>query len=293
MAGGTSLTSPPLTVAVQGELGSNSELAAREYFDGSEVTIVPCRTFAALFDAVHSETAEFGMAPVDNSMGGSIHEVWELLVDTPLPIEGEIFLRISHCLISHRGTRLTDIRRIYSHPQALAQCREYLSSQQDVDVEEVYDTAGAVKMIAERRERDTAAIASAQAAADYGMEILARDLQVRQDNFTRFLVLSPKEREHGQKTLKTTAIAALDDDPHLPDLLTPLTDRHLEILKSEPHPCPNRPWKHLLYLEFPGSARDPEISAALTELQTKTKQLWTLGSYPKGRHAEPHIRIRS
>ena len=155
MAGDTSLTSPPLTVAVQGELGSNSELAAREYFDGSEVTIVPCRTFAALFDAVHSETAEFGMAPVDNSMGGSIHEVWELLVDTPLPIEGEIFLRISHCLISHRGTRLTDIRRIYSHPQALAQCREYLSSQQDVDVEEVYDTAGAVKMIAERRERET------------------------------------------------------------------------------------------------------------------------------------------
>ena len=89
------------------------------------------------------------------------------------------------------------------------------------------------------------------------------------------------------------AIDALDDAPHLPDLLTPLTDRHLEILKSEPHPCPNRPWKHLLYLEFPGSASDPEISVALTELQTKTKQLWTLGSYPEGRHAEPHIHIRS
>jgi|AP95_1055475.scaffolds.fasta_scaffold19332_1 prephenate dehydratase len=287
------MTAPQaLTVAVQGELGSNSELAAREYFTRGDVTIVSCRTFAALFDAVHGGTAEFGMAPIDNSMGGSIHEVWELLVDAPLPIEGEIYLRISHCLISHRGTRLADIRRIYSHPQALVQCSEYLRSQQDVEVEEVYDTAGAVKMIAESGEKNTAAIASAQAAADYNMEVLASDLQIRRDNFTRFLILSPTEQEH-KGDLKTTTIAALDNTaPHLPDLLTPLTDRRIEILKSELHPSRDRPWKHLLYLELDGSPRDPEISAALTQMRTKTKELWTLGSYPKGRHAEPRIHTR-
>jgi prephenate dehydratase len=280
-------------VAVQGELGSNSELAAREYFDCVELSIVPCRTFAALFDAVHNGAAEYGMAPVDNAMGGSIHEVWELMVDRPLAIDGEILLRISHCLIGRPGTRLTDIHRIYSHPQALAQCREYLRSQEGVDVEEVYDTAGAVKMIAEKDEKGTAAIASAQAASDYGMEVLAEDLQIRQDNFTRFLILSRQERQHGQTDLKTTAIAALDDpDPHLPDLLAPLNNRRIEILKAEPHPCRDRPWKHLLYLELEGNARTPPIAAALEELQGKTRELWILGSYPRGRHAEPRIHAR-
>ena len=139
----------PATVAFQGEPGAYSELAAYEFFS-ADVQIKPCASFSDLFAAVEQGNAQYGMAPVDNSLGGSIHPVWDLLASRTLPIAGEIQLRIQHCLIAHPGTRLQDVRRVYSHVQALAQCQAYLQNLEKVEQEEVYDTAGAVKIIKKR-----------------------------------------------------------------------------------------------------------------------------------------------
>ena len=179
----------PLIVAVQGELGSNSELAAREYFEAGQIDILPCRSFEDLFAAVEAGRAGAAMAPVENSLAGSIHDVWDLFCENPsIPATGEIRLRVVHCLIGLPGATLADIRRVRSHPQALAQCGDYLCALDGVEVEAVYDTAGAVQIIKSEDCRREAAIASAQAAADHGMQILAEDLSAA-DNFTRFLVL--------------------------------------------------------------------------------------------------------
>ena len=283
----------PLTVAVQGELGSNSELAAREYFDGRPIGILPCRTFADLFAAVGEGRGDAGMAPVENSLAGSIHDVWDLFVERSVPVRGEIQLRVSHCLIAHPGTRLEDIRRIRSHPQALAQCREFLDALEGVVVESVYDTAGAVKMLKEEGLRQEAAIASAQAAVDHRMEILIQDLQSRRDNYTRFLVLG-QGRDEGGGPLRTTVILELEQNAAaLPAMLGALTRRGIEVLKVETRKRVGRPWAYGVYLEVAGDAANAgPVAAALAEIATLAGALHLVGTYPSGAIAEPRLHTR-
>ncbi|MFC1526739.1 prephenate dehydratase [Candidatus Latescibacterota bacterium] len=284
--------SPAVTVAVQGELGSNSELAAHEFFGDRPLTIHPCATFAGLFESVAGGDADFGMAPVENSLAGSIHEVWRLLPEHRLPVCGEILLRISHCLISHPGSSLGDICDVYSHPQALAQCHDFLHSLDGARQHEVYDTAGAVKMIKERGVRGEAAIASAQAAVDHGMEIVAGDLETRIENFTRFLVLHGGQAPlQGSGETKTTVVAQLGDRAGaLPELLQPLRRRDLEVLKVESAKRLGEPWAYDIYLEFTGEATDGEGEAALREMGEVADQVVVVGSYPAGRRAVASLR---
>lgn len=288
-------TDGPLTVAVQGELGSNSELAAREYFDGRAVDIVPCRTFADLFDAVHDGRAEAAMAPLENSMAGSIHDVWELLVERPLPVHGEIRLRISHCLIVHPGAQLQQIRRICSHPQALAQCQTFLDSLDGVSVAAVYDTAGAVQMLKEAGHLDGAAIAPAQAAEDHGMQVLIRDLQSGADNFTRFLALGPDAEACADAggTRKTTIVADMAHTAAaLPAVLGRLCAAGLEVLKVETRKRVGRPWVYAVYLEFVGDLADAQTAGLVDEVSQLVSDLHIVGSYPTGIIAEPRLHPR-
>ncbi len=174
------------TVAFQGEPGAYSEAAAFLYFDGP-VTL-PCEKFEDVFLAVTRKDADFGMLPIENSLAGSIHRNYDLMLRHGFPIQGEYHLRVSHCLLALPGAKLEEIRAVHSHPQALAQCEASLSRLGLPGVVEA-DTAGSARMVKERGDRHAAAIASRRAAEVYDLQILAANLEDNPENYTRFLVL--------------------------------------------------------------------------------------------------------
>lgn len=278
------------TVAVQGELGSNSELAAHAYFHDSRSSILACHNFDELFRAVRDGNADYGMAPVDNSLAGSIHEVWDLLVSDPLPIAGEIFLHVRHYLIARPGARMDEIRRIYSHEQALAQCQTFLGSLNGAQSEIVYDTAGAVAMVKDEGSAADAAIAPAQAARDHGMQILAEDIQSDDENYTRFLVLGGVTDAAAQGDQKSAIVVRLGDSARtLAAALNVITERGIELEKVESRKLVGQAWEYVCYLEIRGSLEDPQVAAALKELRKLVLELWVIGSYRSGTRAEPPV----
>ena len=260
------------TVAVQGELGSNSELAAHAYFHDNRPTILPCHSFDELFRAVSDGGADYGMAPVDNSLAGSIHEVWDLLISDPLPIAGEIFLHVRHFLIARPGTSLEGIRRIYSHEQALAQCQTFLGNLNGVQSEIVYDTAGAVAMVKSEGSDSDAAIAPAQAAHDHGMQILAEDIQSDEENYTRFLVLSREAVAAAGECKSAIVIRLGDNSRSLAGALNVITERGIELEKVESRKLVGQAWEYLCYLELRGSLEDSQVAAAVTQLRKQVLQ---------------------
>jgi prephenate dehydratase len=277
------LSQLPVTVAVQGEPGSNSALAAAQTF--GEVDILPCHSFADLFKAVKSGKAPYGMAPVENSLGGSVFLVWDQLERNPLPIAGELYFHVRHCLIAHPNVRLEEIRHVYSHEQALAQCQRYLNKLVWIDPENItpaYDTAGAVKMIKARGKREEAAIASPQAAEIYNMAILAEDIQTDPRNHTRFLVLAHDACAAGDEPGKTTLILTLDECACiLPCLLAHLTGRGIEICKIETRKKLSHPWEYWVYLECAGRAGEAPLSEALKEIEKQVVEVRIVGSYSR------------
>src|SRR5262245_451592 len=179
----------PIRVAYQGARGAFSEDAARKLL-GQDIDTLPCRTFEEMFNAVHGGSADAAAAPIENSLAGSVHKNYDLLLEHELTILGETNLRIVHHLIGLKGSRLSDIRRVHSHPVALAQCERFLRANPQIEVAPAYDTAGSVKMIVENAEPSDAAIAGATAAAVYGADILAEGIEDNLQNFTRFLLLA-------------------------------------------------------------------------------------------------------
>src|SRR3712207_3660721 len=183
-------------VAFQGERGAYSEMATLQYF--SDVKLLPLKSFQEVFDAAENGKVEYIVVPLENSIEGSINEIYDLLLQTKMNVVGEIYQRVRHCLIANRGTKM--IRYVYSHPQALAQCRAYLQNK-GLKPMPTYDTAGAAKMIKENKMADSAAIASKRAAELYDMEILDEGIEDRKNNYTRFFVLSPKKQKSRKSDL--------------------------------------------------------------------------------------------
>jgi prephenate dehydratase len=196
-------TKPPnmTKVAFQGERGAFSEDAARQLL-GAGVATIPCRTFDEMFEAVSTGAADAAAAPIENSVAGSVHKNYDLLMEHDLTITGETNLRIVHHLIAPPGMKLADIRRIHSHPVALAQCERFLRANPQIEVAPAYDTAGSVKMIIENNSGADAAIAGATAAEVYGAEIIEKGIEDNSQNFTRFLLLARPDRS---ATFKTNA----------------------------------------------------------------------------------------
>src|SRR5918993_519376 len=177
-----------MRIAFQGAPGAYSEMAAQRAWPGIET--VPCEHFEDVLAAVAAGKTSHGLLPIENSIGGSIHRNYDLLLEHDLPIVGEIELRVDHCLLALPGTALADVRVVYSHPQALAQCETALAQMQGVEVVAVYDTAGAAKMVREGTRRDAAAVASRRAAGVFALEVLRESIQDYSDNITRFCVIS-------------------------------------------------------------------------------------------------------
>ena len=251
-------------------MGSNSAQAAATHF-GSDIELCTCADFTELFAAVREGRAAYGMAPVENSLAGSIHPVWDLLAAQAPPIAGEMYFHVKHFLIGHPGSQLSQIRRAGSHTQALAQCAVYLR-QMGIEAVEEYDTAGAVALVKERGDRSEAAIAPAAAAQLYGMEILAENIQTDERNYTRFLVIAHDAQPLPTAAIKNTLVFDLDDcAADLAPLLAALADHAL--CKVETRKQSDHPWSYRCYLEFLGALEKDAlktISAHASHLQLLT-----------------------
>lgn len=273
-------------VAFQGEHGAFSEEAVYQHF-GPDVTTVPCRTFEEVFAAVEEGRADHGVLPVENAVAGSINKVYDLLLEHDLQVQGEIYLHVRHCLMAAPGTRLENIRRVRSHPQALAQCEDFIL-QRGWHPVPWYDTAGSAKDLAAHPEPDLAVIASRLAAQIYGLEILVENIQDMRWNITRFFVIGQGEAPPTPNA-KTSLVFAV---PHRPGALYhclgEFAQRGINLTKLESRPRRNRPWHYVFYLDFEGHWQDPTCRDALVGLLAKAAFVKLLGSYPAAPQPDWH-----
>jgi prephenate dehydratase len=266
-----------VTVAFQGEPGAYSEAATLEHF-GPGAHTVPCESFDAVFAAVDAGECEYGLIAIENSLAGSIHRNYDLLIQNSLWIVGEHYLRVRHCLIAAPGVKMEDIRRVISHPQALAQCDRYLRSR-GWKSEVFYDTAGAVKHLSTSGDKDSAAIGSIRASEVYNMQVLAEGIEDNPANFTRFQAISKQPTRPGEDA-KTTIVFTLKNEPgSLFKALSVFALRNIDLTKIESRPLVGTPWEYLFYIDFASSTEQPNVTRALSHLEEYAKTLRILGSY--------------
>ncbi len=267
-----------MRVAFQGEPGAYSEEAAVRLF--GEVEAVPCPSLAQAFEAVAAGRADRGVVPVENSQAGSINETYDLLLAHSLVITGELDLRVSHCLVALPGQALGEIRRVYSHPQALAQCEAYLR-RLGAEAVPAYDTAGSAKMIREQQLKGCAAVASRRAAEIYRLAVLAEGIETNPSNYTRFLAIGPLPAPPGGRS-KTSIVFVVENRPGtLYAALGALATRGINLTKIESRPGRQRPWDYIFYADVEGHAEDAVLREALGDLGRHTTFLRVLGSYPR------------
>jgi prephenate dehydratase len=269
-----------MKIAFQGEAGAYSEQAVFDYF--GQVETQPCESFDAVFDAVVSGVCDAALIPIENSLAGSIHQNYDLLLRHNLQIVGEYFLRVRHCLIALPDVKMEDIKKVISHPQALGQCAGYLRNRH-IKPEAVYDTAGSVKMLKESGARDTAAIASRRAAELYGMKILEEGIEDNPENYTRFLATQCERKSDAPEgEAKTSIVFTLKNMPGaLFKALSVFALRDIDLTKIESRPLAGKPWEYLFYIDFVGAERDEPIQRALDHLSEYAVMLRVLGSYQR------------
>lgn len=264
-------------VAFQGEPGAYSEMATIQYFQNSN--LAPMRSLQDVFDALRQGDVDFGVVPIENSIEGSVNETYDLLLDTDFVVSGEIYLRVRHCLIVNRGGSW-NIRSVYSHPQALAQCRRYLQRMKLATIA-AYDTAGAVKMIKQKKTRKVAAIASRRAAELYDMDILEEGIEDSKNNFTRFLIMS-KIRTKSTGRDGTSMIFSVKHIPGaLYSILEEFANRNINLTKIESRPKKEKPWEYNFYLDFEGHIDNKIIDEAVESIKKKAAFIKILGSYER------------
>jgi prephenate dehydratase len=266
-----------VNVAFQGEPGAYSEAAALAFF-GAKIQTMPCPSFAAVFEAVQGEKADCGIIPIENSLAGSIHQNYDLLLKHQLYIVGEYLLRVRHCLIALPGVEIGGIRKVISHPQGLAQCDRYIKTF-GWESEVGYDTAGSVGIVKERGDRALAAIASRRAAEFYEMNILQEGVEDDPANFTRFLVIDRKPVFPGDDA-KTSIVFSTKNIPGaLFKALSVFALRDIDLTKIESRPIPGRPWEYMFYIDCVGSTTERHVTRALEHLGEYATMLRVLGSY--------------
>jgi len=265
-------------VAFQGTAGAYSEEAVRQFF-GTEVESVPCRTLADIFFAVEGRDVDYGMLPVENAVAGSVNQSYELLMEHDLRIYAEVILRVRHMLLAIPGTQLADLKRVRSHPQALAQCQRYLV-RYGLEPEPAFDTAGSARELVAQPEPDVGVIASQLASELYQLEILDRDIEDFPFNYTRFVVLATEDPPRAQRS-KTSLVFTTPHQPGaLYECLGEFAKRGINLAKIESRPRLNRPWQYIFYLDFEGHCQDPECEAAIMGLLRRSSFIKLLGSYP-------------
>ncbi len=267
-------------VAFQGERGAFSEEAVMQLL-GNRVDLDPRPGFLEVFRSLSSRQVDYAVIPIENTLAGSVHENYDHLLRFKLPIVAETRVRIVHNLIVRPGVRFTQVRRVFSHPVALGQCRRFFEKHRRIASESYYDTAGSVKMLMEEAPDGAAAIASAAAARVYGAHILKRSIEDDRRNFTRFFLLTRKAPASTPgKNPKTSIVFATRNVPGaLFRCLSAFALRDINLMKIESRPLRGKPWEYLFYLDFLGSVEEPRCRRALEHLQELTDLLQVLGCY--------------
>ncbi|HKI44959.1 MAG TPA: prephenate dehydratase [Balneolales bacterium] len=273
-----------IRVAYQGTEGAFSHVATQHHFGDryADITSYGYDTFQEAGEAVENGDVDVAILPIENTTAGSINETYDLLGSSSLVIVGEEVLRIRHCLLALEPVPIERIRRIISHPQALAQCSRFLSKLTHCHVESYLDTALAARKVQEDGDLSLAAIAGAQAAEQYGLHIIERDIANQDLNFTRFVIVAPEPVYcDPQIPCKTSLVMATSHEKGaLIDCLRVLGDHGINMTKLESRPRPNVPWQYLFYLDIEGNTQDENVEEALNELKKEASFVKILGCYP-------------
>jgi prephenate dehydratase len=273
--------------AFQGELGAFSQVAAGQ-LAGENFVPIPMQTFEEVFVSVVNGKCDCAVIPIENTLHGSVHENYDHLLKYDLAIRGETFIRIIHNLIAPPGVKASQIRRVFSHPVALNQCRRFFEEHPEIERTPFYDTAGSVKMVIKEALQDAGAIASANAAQIYGGKILRRSIEDDRENFTRFFLLEKPKRGRSKylkpeaaKRFKTTVVFTTRNIPGaLFRSLSAFALRDVNLTKIESRPLRGKPWEYLFYLDFIGHVEDAVCRNALSHLAELADMLRVLGCYP-------------
>lgn len=272
------MTERRIRVAYQGVQGAFSEEAANNFAPGAETVGFP--TFDEAFEAASTGECDYACLPVENSIAGSINQTYDLLTDSVLNVVGEQVVRVHHNLLVKPGIRLQDVKRVYSHPQALAQCQKFLR-QHGFEAVTDFDTAGAAKLLSENGGEGRAAIASHRAAQAYGLEIVAEHIEDLPFNFTRFFVLGATEPPAPTGHSKSSLLLATRHRPgDLVACLEVFPKHDINMTKLESRPRRDKPWSYLFYIDIDGHIEEPNVAAAMTDLMRKAAFVKFLGSYP-------------
>ncbi len=270
-----------MRIAFLGQPGSNSEGAALQYRP-HDMEPVHCPSVEAIFAAVQDGRAAQAVLPIENSLAGSIHSNYDMLLEHQLHIIGELNYHVQNILLALPGVRIAELKRVLSHPQPLAQCSKYLA-QLGVEREATSDTTVGARRLRTEELRDAGAIASRRAAEVYDLEILAEGIEDDVDNYTRFLVLSlealiPAEDQKA----KTSIVCSLEHIPGaLYQAMSVFAVRSINLTKIESRPLRGRRWEYFFYLDFEGSQASEMVQDALRELAELSTFLRVLGSYPQ------------
>jgi 3-deoxy-7-phosphoheptulonate synthase len=271
-----------LAISFQGERGAFSQKAIYSYYE-EDVTTVPCPEFKDVFESVLAGKTDFGFIPLENSLTGSIHQNYDLLIQYPdIQIVGEKKIRIIHNLITLPGAELSDIKRVYSHPQGLSQCAEFLEEHPDWQKVSFYDTAGSVAYIAEQGDKANAAIASDEAAKVYKMQVMKESIETNAQNYTRFGIISREDKAAVEDPDKASIVFALLDKPGaLFSALQALADHKLNMTKLESRPIQGKPWEYMFYIDVVLPVDPSVFDAAVQKMKKETDEFRVLGKYRK------------
>jgi len=263
-------------VAFQGEHGAYSEVAARQLVESG--AYVPCLEFIDVFRGVENGYFDLGVVPVENSLEGAVTQVNDLLTTTELKVIGEVKLPVHHCLLVNEDTAFSEIRVVYSHPQALAQCRGFLKDNQ-FEARPYYDTAGAARMLVRDRPKAAAVIASTLSAELYGLKIAKTEIEDGASNLTRFLLLSKKALQ-GAGAKCSIIFAVAHQAGRLYDALHLFADAKINLTRIASMPLRSDPNNYSFFLDFEGSDRDHKVIEVLEQVEQQTIWMKFLGCYP-------------
>jgi chorismate mutase/prephenate dehydratase len=268
------------SVAYLGPKGTFCEQAAKKYFSLDPVILTPCPSIGTVFDVLEKGQTDYGIVPVENSLDGSVRLTLDLLLKTKMMVSGEVEYRIIHNLIVKSGTQLNEIKVIISHPQALAQCRLFLEKKlPQAQLKEVNSTARAVELLNQMNK--AGAIGAEIAAKNKEMQILARNIEDNPNNFTRFFILSNRDKQPTGRD-KTSLIFSVKDTPgSLYNILKVFAVENINLTKIESRPERGKPWKYIFYLDFEGHRNEAKNRSALDNIEKQCIFVKVLGSYPR------------
>ena len=273
-------------IAFQGRKGAYSDCAAH-YLFGEDIETLPKDTFEEIYQAIETGEADGGAIPIENSTAGSIEANYDLLYKWRHRIVGEVMLRIEHTLCVMPGVKLTDLKRVYSHPQALAQCSRFFAENPGISAVPAFDTAGSAEELAARGAKDEGAIASAYAAKIYNLDILKAGLEnLKGTNFTRFYGIQKAAANYSEiENAKTTILFELKTKNEVGAMYNALgcfAKRSINLTRCESRPHPDKPWEYIFHISFEANTCEARAKEALAELQNYTEGIYVLGTFKKG-----------